>query len=353
MKKLSLTALAVFLMVFPGRISAQEFVTEPEAAAPAVSVAPVVEEEVAPVAKKEKVKKEKVVKEKKEKIKKEKKYGLFNHVGIGAGAAVFDGVSFTAGVPVGGHLQVRGTYSIGIPDALNSFIPTSITHDFGEVTFNDGSADKKVNLNNVTAKAAITPNVNAFVDLYPSKKGSFHFTVGLVGITAQNLATVSADLHDPLYSVFPEKEGAFNTIFVEMAENEDGSGESIRISPDQNGVVSVDLSTGKTLRPYFGIGWGRVASIKSRITLSLDLGVQKAGLALQAYHWDELHQKMVAQQFEGRFLPKDIKEQAMPVNVPAIGVSGTVGEFVDKLANGEVLKGFIPVARLGLNITLF
>ena len=344
MKKLSIAVLSAALMVFPVKASAQEITTEGEDNG--VSVVQQEEDSAVEITKKEKAKKEKkvkVVKEKKEK--KKASYGLFNHLGIGAGVAVTDGLSFTAGLPLGGHLAVRGTYSVGVPDAIYAL---SFTRDFGSYKFKDGVTDREVNLDNLTAKAVITPNINAFVDLYPSKKNSFHFTVGLVGITANTLASVSADLHDPLYQRFPEKEGQYNTLFVELTENEDGTGESVKISPDKDGVVSFDLSSGKAIRPYFGIGWGRVASIKSRISFSFDLGVQKTGgLTLDAYHWDNLNLKMVSNPITGKVLPADIKNEEAPL------IGGTVGELVDKIGSGEVLGGFIPVLRFGINIRLF
>jgi len=142
--------LAALLVVFPAMLNAQEYdvpqtppAVEPETVvvpetvvAPETVAAPEVtvqDETVAEAPAEEvKAKKEKKVKEKKVKEpkapkvkevreeKKEKSYGLFNHLGAGVYGGVMEGLGATVAVPIGGHLQIRGTYSVGVPDKICS-----------------------------------------------------------------------------------------------------------------------------------------------------------------------------------------------------------------------------------------
>ena len=339
MKKLSFAVLAASLAFIPASLSAQEFdvpQNPPVILAPETVVVdpvePVAEE---PVVEPKKAKKEKKVKEpkvkevKEPKVKKEKYYGFCNHLGIGVGAGIMDGLSATVGIPLGGHLQIRGNYSIGLPDQV---YPLQYTvPDLG--TYNISGKD--VHLQDITLRADLTKNLNAMADLYLSKKGGFHITVGISGILDPKILSVSADLSKQLNEAFPGQDPS--SLFIEL--NDDAANNKIRISTDKEGVLHLDMKDKQEkFRMYYGIGWGRVASIKSWLNLNLDLGLQQTnGFEIVGYNYDGQPQVFTSGLV-------DHKDKV-----------GSFEDLLDKAAAGDLpyIKGFMPVIRLGLTIRLF
>ena len=339
MKKLSFAVLAASLVFIPASLSAQEFdvpQNPPVILAPETVVVdpvePVAEE---PVVEPKKAKKEKKVKEpkvkevKEPKAKKEKYYGFCNHLGIGVGAGIMDGLSATVGIPLGGHLQIRGNYSVGVPDQV---YPLQYTvPDLG--TYNVSGKD--VHLQDITLRADLTKNLNAMADLYLSKKGGFHITVGIRGILDPKILSVSADISKPLKEAFPDQDPS--SLFIEL--NDDAANNKIRISTDKEGVLHLDMKDKQEkFRMYYGIGWGRVASIKSWLNLNLDLGLQQTnGFEIVGYNYDGQPQVFTSGLV-------DHKDKV-----------GSFEDLLDKAAAGDLpyIKGFMPVIRLGLTIRLF
>ena len=346
MKKLSMAVLAALLMIFPVKVAAQEYdtpvvvpeiLTVPET----VTETTTQEEETPAETKKAKKVKEKKVKEVKEpkvkepKVKGERKYGFVNHLGIGVGGGVLDGISATAAVPLGGHFALRASYSVGVPDQV---YPLEYTvPDLGTVQV----SGKDVHMQNIVIRGELTRNLNAMLDIFPSKNGNFHLTVGLSGLLSGDIMSATADLSTPLRDVFGPDED-LSKLFIELADENDSNNKS-RISTDKDGILHVTIKDNQaSFRPYYGIGWGRVVSIKSFLTMSLDLGVQQVkGIKVVGYNYDGEPQVLNS----GQIGHKDKVE-----NIPYLG---TQEDILDKLASGELLKGYVPVVRLGLNIRLF
>jgi len=357
--------MATLLALLPASMSAQEYgvpQTPPETVTPIVEApeaeVPVVEtptaEETPEVVAQEPVVEEKAVKEKKVKEKKvkekkvkeakepkepkekgERTYGMFNHLGVGVTGGVMDGLGATVALPVGGHIQLRGNYSVGVPDKV---YPLQYTiPDMGTVDVQG----KTVELKDIVVKGVIPSDFSGYLDLYLSKKGNFHLTVGVAGILAGNdYLKVSADVSKPLSQAFPNDDPS--TLFVKF-EEENNASNSVELAPDSQGVLHLDMKTKSGLRPYFGIGWGRVCNINSWISMNLDLGVQKVdGLTVVGYDSKGKEQT----------LNSGVIDHKDSFNVPVIG---QIDDILDKAAAGELpyLKGFMPVVRLGLQIRLF
>lgn len=352
MNKLSFAVLAASLMFIPAGISAQEFdvpQNPPVVLAPeTVVVDPVEPAAEEPVVEPEKAKKEKKVKEKKvkekkvkeEKVVKEKKvkgersYGLVNHLGLGVYGGVMEGLGATVAVPLGGHFQIRGTYSVGVPDQvypLQYTVPDLGSHDIN---------GKTVDLKDILVKGVIPGDAAGYLDIYLSKKGSFHVTVGMAGLLAgNNYIGATADISKQLKQAFPNDDPS--TLFVKLED--DATGAKAEIAPDKDGILHLDLKSKSAMRPYFGIGWGRVCNIKSWLSLSLDLGVQKVdGISIVGYDSKGKEQQITS----GMLDHKD------SFNAPVVG---QIDDFIDKLAAGELpyLKGFMPVVKIGAQIRLF
>ena len=364
MKKHSFSILAALLVVFPAMLNAQEYdvpqtppavdpetVVVPETVvAPETVAAPEVtvqDETVAEAPAEEvKAKKEKKVKEKKVKEpkapkvkevreeKKEKSYGLFNHLGAGVYGGVMEGLGATVAVPIGGHLQIRGTYSVGVPDkvyALQYTVPDMGSHDIN---------GKTVDLKDILVKGIIPSDAAGYVDLYFSKKGSFHLTIGMAGLLAgNNYLGATADISKQLKQAFPNDDPS--TLFVKFED--ESTGKKAEIAPDKDGILHLDIKSKSALRPYFGIGWGRVCNIHSWLSLSLDLGVQKVdGLSITGYDSKGKEQQITS----GMLDHKD------SFDVPVVG---KIDDLLDKAAAGELpyLKGFMPVVKIGVQVRLF
>ena len=340
MKKLSIAVFAASLAFVPASLSAQEFdvpQNPPVILAPETVVVDPVTEPAAeePVVEPKKAKKEKKVKEpkvkevKEPKVKKEKYYGFCNHLGVGAYAGIMDGLSAGVGLPLGGFLQIRGIYSVGVPDQI---YPLQYTvPDLGTQNINGNS----VELKDITIKGELTRNLNAMADLYLSKKGGFHITIGVSGILDPKILSVSADVSKQLNEAFPGQDPS--SLFIEL--NDDATNNKIRISTDKEGVLHLDMrDRQEKFRMYYGIGWGRVASIKSWLNLNLDLGVQQTnGFEFVGYNYDGQPQVFTS----GLVDHKD--------------KIASFEDLLDKAAAGDLpyLKGFMPVIRLGLTIRLF
>ena len=360
MKKLSTALLAASLLLIPAALEAQEYdvpqsqtppetVVTPEQPQEPVVVDPVVVPVLDPVvepapeevqavpeqkvkkAKVKKVKEPKVKEIKEPKAKKDKKtYGLFNHLGVGVAGGVMDGLAATVAVPLGGHFQLRGNYSIGVPDQvynLSYTVPDMGSHQV---------QGRTVDLKDIVVKGSIPNDLGAYLDFYLSKKGNFHITVGLNGILSSNkYLSASADISKPLKQAFPEEDD-LETLFIQF--NDDETGAQAEVATDHDGVLHLDMKTKSNIRPYFGIGWGRVCNIKSWLSMNLDLGVQKVdGLSLVGYNSYGQDQPFTS----GMFNHKDS--------------FGGIDDILDKAAAGELpyIKGFMPVVRIGIQIRLF
>ena len=361
MKKLSSALLAASLLLVPAALEAQEYdipntqtppqtVVSPEPAEPAVVAEPVAEPVAVPAAEPvvepvaepavqevpevqaapEKKVKAKKVKEPKVKEKKEKSYGLFNHLGVGVTGGVMDGLGATVAVPLGGHFQLRANYSVGVPDQvynLSYTVPDMGTHQV---------QGRTVDLKDIVVKGSIPTDLSACLDFFISKKGNFHITVGLNGFLAKNdYIQATADISKPLKQAFPEEQN-LETLFIQF--NDDETGASAEVATDHAGILHLDMKTKSALRPYFGIGWGRVCNIRNWLSMNLDLGVQKVdGISLVGYDSYGKEQHFTS----GMFNHKDSV--------------GGFEDLIDKAAAGELpyIKGFMPVIRLGIQIRLF
>lgn len=334
MKKISLAVLASLLMVFPVKVAAQEYDT-PVVAPEIISLPDTTTVAEEAPAKPEKVKKEKKVKEKKVKEVKEKKakgertYGLANHVGIGVSGGLWNGISPEVGIPLGGHIAVRGGYNF-----MSSIWSYEKVLDLGTITDDDNNT---YDLSNIPLKANLATQYYGLADLYLSKKGKFHLTVGVFG--GQNLAHITADLTN-VSQIKPEDYGT-------LAISYNGAS----ISTDENGFVHAYLRPQKAIMPYFGIGWGRIVNLKSWLSLSLDLGVIKTS-GFGVYVSDFKNNKD-SQITSATVENKDTYDFS---SIPLVGAKiGNQDKLIDKAAAGEfpLLKDFLPCVKLGVNIRLF
>lgn len=253
---------------------------------------------------------------------KELKYGVCNHLGIGISAGLMDGATVNAGLPLGPNIAVRGGYNV--IDYIYSF---KKSFDFGEfVAKRDGGATENWNLDDIPVEASFKIQYFGVLDIYPGKTGSFHFTVGVVGGDGE-LFHATADLRG-----------------VEQITEDDYAKTSISYndfsaSTDEKGFVHIGVRAKNKIMPYLGIGFGRICNIKSRVSLSLDLGVVKTG-GIQVFARDYYNKA---------------DSYVTSTTVDHEDKIGKYEDLIDKAAEGKlpVLKDFLPCIKIGLNVRLF
>lgn len=339
MKKLSLAIFASLLMIFPVKVSAQEYDT-PVVAPEIVTVPETTDtvQEVTPVEPEKKAKKEKKVKEpkvkepkapKEKKAKGERTYGLANHVGIGVSGGLWNGISPEVGIPLGGHIAIRGGYNF-----MSSIWGYEQTLNLGTITDDDNNT---YDLSNIPIRADLATQYYGLADLYLSKKGNFHLTVGVFG--GQNLAHITADLTN-VSQISPDD-------YATLSVSYNGAS----VSTDENGFVHAYLRPQKAIMPYFGIGWGRIVNLKSWLSLSLDLGVIKtSGFGVYVSDFKNGKDSPITS------ATVENKDTYDFTNVPFVGAKiGNQDKLLDKAAAGELplIKDFLPCVKLGVNIRLF
>lgn len=167
------------------------------------------------------------------------------------------------------YVQFRLGYSFfpeisATPNRLNQMFPganfpTSLSMNGGK-TINIGEDKMTLGWN--------TGGIKLFVDVFPGKKTGFHFTFGafINPVSANNAYEVRADLSPSLKEAGFDP-GRYNQVYFGFNDNDP----TLRISPNQNGVVTVGLRTW-AVRPYVGIGFGRAIDPAKRVRVSFDMG---------------------------------------------------------------------------------
>ena len=191
-------------------------------------------------------------------------YGLFNHLGLGIDLISPDGFGINVGTCITPWLQVRAGYSI---------VPWSITQlplDIQGVGTKGQpiSATIKLGSKNVTlsAGAFMTRHTgNLMFDFFPSRKSSFHFTVGMLAgndnlVTLKNISSLS------------EFEGVGVRFYPGGVRN-DKNMHQVLVT---NGNLELTIGRSWLVRPYVGLGWGSFIPSK-RVGVLFDMGVEFNG----------------------------------------------------------------------------
>lgn len=255
-------------------------------------------------------------------------YKFFNHLGIGVHAGLIDGVGVSAALPVSPYFQIRGGYSIH-----TSVTKVDRNFDFGNVTING----KSESLANTPIFGALEPSFYGLLDIYPSKKGAFHFTVGMLGSTSGDFLTLSADLTG-VKSLDPSDYG---TLEITL----EGDGQSAAVTTDFEGKLQAGAEYKNKFNPYFGIGFGRGANIKHRVSFSFDIG---------AYYYGGM--KVYANNYYESNGPDDLVIKRAYLTSAILQHKDSfagMDDLIDQLDEGKILGGILPVIKFGLNIRLF
>lgn len=191
-------------------------------------------------------------------------FGLLNHVAVGVDLISPDGFGIGVGTSLFPWLQVRASYSI-VPWSVTK-MPWTID---GVGTKGQPIAwDVKMDNRNIHLEmgAFMTRHTGSLMfDFFPSRKSSFHLTVGMLAGTPDILTLKNTN---PLNNF----EGAGIT-FYPGGDNTPTNLQRINIT---NGVFQVSLGRSWAVRPYVGLGWGSFVPSK-RVGVMFDMGVEYTG----------------------------------------------------------------------------
>lgn len=179
-------------------------------------------------------------------------FGIFNHVSVGAGVGVLDGIGFEVAAPITNYVQMRLGYSFmpKISYTAKDFEYEKSTDTKGNPT---GEFDVKFKLNKGDFKFLF--------DVYPIKTSSFRVTLGAYIGREKLLKATSwdSDLKQaaPVSDLKPG-EGLIIGDYTLGADLEDG-------------IVRAAIHV-KKFKPYIGLGFGRAVP-KKRVGVAFDMGV--------------------------------------------------------------------------------
>ena len=176
----------------------------------------------------------------------------FFHAGLVASGGI-DGLAGGLAIGLGDHLQIRGMY--GYMPEFSKEVPVTINNP---VT----NAPETITM---VGKTSLGRH-KLLVDIFPSAKSSFHFTVGAyygsdVLMTVSNKEALSLEYRALGVSSHLEPNYSF--------------------CADKDGFITAQLKAAG-MRPYAGIGWGGI-SRGGAINACLDLGVQYWGEGTGVY----------------------------------------------------------------------
>ena len=233
-------------------------------------------------------------------------YEFLNHLSVGVTGGT-DAVGFQAAVPLGKHIVFRGAYVSGCGIAYDRTFRVDLdaTWDNSDFSIHD----------DVNMRASLaTKDIRGIFDLYPSKRGGFHFSLGVYyGLGSNRFIEV----------------GNTTPLPIDPSEYH-AAGISINgqfVTTDEEGFITGGIHVPK-IRPYVGIGFGRPLRSDSRVTMTFDLG---------ACYWERPTLQLT--DYFGQ-----------PVIVTSESVQNMDEGWIDKV---EGYAKFYPVINLGLHIRLF
>ncbi|MCD8029347.1 MAG: hypothetical protein LUF85_00470 [Bacteroides sp.] len=220
----------------------------------------------------------------------------FRHLGVGIEVGT-TGVGLQVASPINSHFTLRAgfamfpfTYSTdfdieygnGFNDLSNVVgiqIPNT-NQTIGDLLRQEGLPTSVHELDNevkLDAKLGLI-NGKVLVDMYPSKRSSFHFTAGLY-FGKSRLISVDGYLPEDIVKIDRALKPYSSLINNELGYNLDLSSgiviDDYTITADENGKVDAGIKI-NGVKPYVGIGFGRAVP-KKRVAAQFELGAMFHG----------------------------------------------------------------------------
>lgn len=210
---------------------------------------------------------------------------IFNHLSLGVNWGILGRIGIDAAMPITPHVNVRAgvsTMALGI---------ASFTTALGTIDGGDGAT---IDFKNLSATIPMSYHQNGMdieklkldmktggltsgellFDIFPSKKKSFHFTVGAFFSSSPLVHATGAALNAAGQSGIPQSDWANTSIFG--------------LTTDKQGNLVVDIEYGmKNVKPYIGIGFGRPVALDRFVSFNFDMGVYVInGIHLYSYNYE-------------------------------------------------------------------
>ena len=181
---------------------------------------------------------------------------VFDHLSLGAGTGL-DGTSFELASPLGNHVQVR----LGFGTAFG--LGYTLKGDNGMYLPVHPQMEDSPGASVPVKLSLARKDVRLLFNIYPSKLGGFHFTLGTYLGNGSFFKGVMMDMPDD-----------YNSYGLEMGNRKIVAiNNQIRAELRAFGIGSPSFA----VLPYAGIGFGRAVREDKRVTFSFDLGAAYQG----------------------------------------------------------------------------
>ena len=264
---------------------------------------------------------------------------LFNHVSVGVGIGILDGLQFQVSTTILPNLQARILYTdffpyVSIADGILKKKTGVGINPFEYKISGINYHENGVNIDEINLTgSAHQRGISLLADYFPFKNSSFHVTGGVMFSFTPSLLSGKGVLKntknaDPV-----------------MDEQDKGHVEFFGITTDKQGDVLVDVKYGASVvKPYLGIGFGRPCTFRHRVGVNFDMGVAYTG-GVHAYSYNYK---------EGTPVKVELNEEW--VNAPGnedvknnIGSAGDFLQYITKVNNFPIM----PYLRLTVNVAIF
>ena len=249
---------------------------------------------------------------------------IFNHLAAGNSFS-FGVLGFEVATTLTPHVQLHGGYSIDLLSGLK--VSTNDIRKMGV------SIPESIDINNdkrpLDLTAALGLNfggLKLLADIFPSAHHGFHFTVGFyVPNFSSNLISLDLDASKLL------KPNEYASYGFQLDPNDIKT----NITSDKAGHLHVDIKSW-AVRPYVGLGFGRIIDPAKRVKVTFDMGAMFWGsLSAQSYDYS-------------------IKEEGTVVQINSTTLANnkdlnSVGKVLDIMGKVPVL----PVLKLNVFVRIF
>lgn len=261
-----------------------------------------------------------------EKPRRNDQFGLFNHLGVGIDLISPDGFGIGVGACITPWLQVRASYSI-VPWQITTW-PVSIdgVGTAGQpIAYDVKLKNKDIHLE---AGAFMTRHTGSLMfDFFPSRKSSFHLTVGMLGGSYDILTLKNTKPVD------------FGDVGIAFYPGGDKSATNIQRINLEGGNIQISVGRALPVRPYLGLGWGSFVPSK-RVGVVFDMGVEYHGGMGLYVNARNIHGELRRMRLDGPGLVTLIEDVSEKTDDPAINHAGDIY----KVVSGIPVSGYLKLA---------
>ena len=195
---------------------------------------------------------------------------VLQHFSLSAGVGT-TGLTLDVGTALGGNVGLRGGIDYMPKFKYSTDLTLTLVNQTEEVDMSK-VPEKKVE---VTGTLHNTTG-HVLLDIYPSEEHKFHVTIGAYMAKSKVIDVVSE--HNELLKRVADlnaRRGDFADIPMSYGQVAAKLGD-YNIMPDDNGNARAYMTVRK-VRPYLGVGWGRVMPSESGLKCLFDVGIQFSG----------------------------------------------------------------------------